>query len=301
MPVRLPSLLKRILTIVLCVLLLWLARDAVRSRAPQHRAEWLQAGDVSLRTLRAGHGDTTLLLLHGFGESLLSFRATFDLLASHYQVIAIDLPGQALSDKPDAPYDLASYQRRLGDFLARWTTGPVITVGHSMGGELAAALALDHPDRVVAAVLIAPAGNGVNQLYDKAKDVQSDARGWLGPAMSAAMPPQDEGWLAEPADKASYSPTTDPAYRNATTRILTEFNFSALRDSLSLIRQPVLLLWGELDPTIPISIGRDMADKLPCRRFVPLPGLLHRPHESNPDTVLAEMRPFLAHPVCGPR
>jgi pimeloyl-ACP methyl ester carboxylesterase len=298
MPLRLHHTAKRILTILASVLLLWIAMDAVRPRAPRHSAEWLQAGDVQVRALRGGHGDTTLLLLPGYGESLMSYRSTFDLLATHYRVIAIDLPGQAMSDKPDGPYDLASYQRRLGDFLSRWTTGAVITVGHSMGGELAALLALDHPDRVVAAVLIAPAGNGLNPIVTDAKDMHSDARGWITAALSTALPPQDPAWLAEPPERADYSPAADPAYRAASTRILTDFDFAALRDSFALIRQPVLLIWGRQDPTIPFSIGEDLAAKLPCRRFVPLQGVLHRPHESNPDTVLAEMQAFLVHPGC---
>lgn len=298
MPHRRVGSLKRPLTVLLSALLLWIAWDTVRPRQPPHQAEWLQADDVQLRVVRAGHGDTTLLLLHGYGESLMSYRSIFDLLATRYTVIAVDLPGLALSGKPDGSYDLASYQRRLGAFLARWTQGPVVVVGHSMGGELAAALALDHPERVVAVVLMSPAGAGLSSLVDQAKAIHSDARGWLAAIMSTALPPHDPAWLGEPADKADYSPATDPAYRNAATRILRDFDFEALKDSFALIRQPVLLIWGREDPTIPIAIGDSIAAELPCRRYVPLDGVLHRPHQTNPDTVLAEMESFLAHPAC---
>ena len=222
-----------------------------------HQAEWLQAGDIRLRVVRAGRGDTTLLLLHGYGESLMGYRAVFDALARRYRVIAVDLPGFGLSDKPDAPYDLASYRRRLGDFLERWTRGPVVVVGHSMGGEVAAALALDHPDRVIAAVLIAPAGFALQPFLAGAKDVPSDARGWVASVLSAAMPPQDPDWLEEPSRVGAYTPATDPAYRNAATRVLAEFDFVALRDSFGDIHQPVLLIWGRQDPTIPFVVGRE--------------------------------------------
>ena len=46
----------------------------------------------------------------------------------------------------------------LSDLIAHSTSGPLVVVGHSMGGQLAAQLALNHPDRVIAAVLIAPGG-----------------------------------------------------------------------------------------------------------------------------------------------
>jgi pimeloyl-ACP methyl ester carboxylesterase len=290
---------KRLLALLLSSLLLWIAWDAARPARPIHQAEWLRADDIEVRAVRAGQGDTTLLLLHGYGESLMAWRATFDLLAAHYKVIAIDLPGFALSDKPGAPYDLASYQRRLGDFLARWTSGPVVVVGHSMGGELAAALALDHPDRVVAAVLLAPAGNGLSPIYSDAKGLKTDLRGWVATILSTALPPQDPAWLAEPPDRANYAPASDPAYRAAAIQVLRDFDFTALKDSLALIRQPVLLIWGRQDPTIPFDIGESVAARLPCRRFVPLDHVLHRPHQTNPDTVLSEIETFLAHPGCG--
>jgi pimeloyl-ACP methyl ester carboxylesterase len=282
-------------------LLLWLGWDArphAAARAP-HQAEWLQADDVRLRAVRAGRGDTTLLLIHGYGESLMGYRAVFDALARRYRVIAVDLPGFGLSDKPDAVYDLASYRRRLGDFLERWTRGPVVVVGHSMGGEVAAALALDHPDRVVAAVLIAPAGFALQPFIAGARDVRSDARGWVASVLSAAMPPQDPAWLGEPSALQAYTPATDPAYRIAASRVLAEFDFLALRDSFGEIHQPVLLIWGRQDPTIPFVVGESIAARLPCREFLPLDRVLHRPQETHPDTVVTAIETFLSHPACG--
>ena len=280
--------------------LLWLGWDVRPHVAapPLHQAEWLQAGDIRLRVLRGGRGDTTLLLLHGYGESLMGYRAVFDALARRYQVIAVDLPGFGLSDKPDAPYDLTSYRRRLGDFLERWTRGPVVVVGHSMGGEVAAALALDHPERVSAAVLIAPAGFALQPFLAGAKDVPSDARGWVASVLSAALPPQDPAWLAEPSGVGDYTPATDPAYRVAATRVLADFDFVALRDSFGDIHQPVLLIWGRQDPTIPFVVGESIAARLPCREFLPLDNVLHRPHETHPDTVVAAIEAFLRHPPC---
>jgi pimeloyl-ACP methyl ester carboxylesterase len=281
-------------------LLLWLGWDVrPRATAPApHQAEWLQAGDIRLRVVRSGEGDTTLLLLHGYGESLMGYRAVFDALARRYRVIAVDLPGFGLSDKPDLPYDLASYRHRLGDFLGRWTRGPVVVVGHSMGGEIAAALALDHPDRVAAVVLIAPAGFALQPFIAGAKDVGADARGWVASILSAAMPPQDPAWLSEPVGVRDYTPATDPAYRVAATRVLADFDFLALHDRFGDIHQPVLLIWGRQDPTIPFLVGESIAARLPCREFLPLDNVLHRPHQTHPDTVVAAIEDFLRHPTC---
>ena len=266
-----------------------------------HRAEWLAAGDVKVRAVRAGHGDTTLVFLHGYLESLLSFHGPFDVLALHYRVVALDVPGFGLSDKPAGPYDLTSQTARLSDFLDRWTTGPVVLVGHSMGGELATSLALRRPDRVVALVLVSPAGYGLAGRLDSMRPGTIDLISWAGAlASSGIMPVHDRGWLAEPESAAAYSPATDPAYRAALETILHTFDFAALRDSFSHVRQPTLLIWGRLDPTIPFAIGESIAVRLPCRRFEPLDGTLHRPQLTDPDTVSSLMLDFLREPRCAP-
>src|ERR1041385_5494873 len=86
--------------------------------APPHRAEWLDAGGAQVRGGRAGNGDTPLLLLHGFGESLITWRALFDPLADRARVVAIDLPGLGGSAKPDT----RSEERRVGkECRSRWS------------------------------------------------------------------------------------------------------------------------------------------------------------------------------------
>ena len=274
---------------------LLLARDR-STPVPRHEAEWVRAGDVRVRAVRAGTGDTTLLLLHGWGESLLAWRNLVDPLAEHYRVLAIDLPGMGLSDKPAGPYDLAAMTRRLADLLDHETSGPVVVVGHSMGGELAAALAIAHPERVVAAVLIAPAGYALSPALDSLTGRTADLLGWLNVAVGYVVPLHDPAWLDEPAERRAYDPMADPAYRAAATVVLRQFDFAALRDSFPKLRQPTLLLWGRRDPTIPWAVGERIAALLPCRTFVTFPTALHRPHTTQPEAVLAEIRKFLRNP-----
>lgn len=267
---------------------------------PHHRAEWLRAGDVSVRAVRAGTGDTTLLFLHGYMESLLAWRPFVDHFARGYRVVALDIPGSGESDKPAGPYTLAAQEARLSDFLDRWTTGPVVVVGHSMGGELAADLAIARPDRVVAAVLVAPAGWGLADRLDSLRPGTIAAIGWAAAvAGTTILPVHAPRWLAEPADRARYDPLTDPAYREAAAAVMREFDFAALADSGPRLRQPVLLIWGREDPTIPFPVGERVARALPCVDFIPLDRTLHRPHESDPDTVISLMTRFLRRPACG--
>ncbi|HEX6090060.1 MAG TPA: alpha/beta hydrolase [Gemmatimonadales bacterium] len=259
---------------------------------PAHSAEWLRADDVSLRTVRLGRGDTTLVMLHGYGESLMAWRGIADRLGQRFRVVAVDLPGFGVSDKPAGPYTLDAMHRRLADFIARWTGGPVIVVGHSMGGEIAASLAMSEA-RVVAAVLVAPAGYELAELIDS---LPPSVAGLAGAATPLVLPVHDPQWLREPEHRADYDPVLDSAYRNATRTVLEQFDFAALRDRFRTLGKPVLVVWGRQDPTIPFSIGEAVAAELPCATFVPIEGALHRPHQAQPDRVAAEIERFLSQP-----
>ncbi|HEU4828979.1 MAG TPA: alpha/beta fold hydrolase [Gemmatimonadales bacterium] len=262
--------------------------ERVPTGRASHVAEWLQAGDVSVRAVRLGAGDTTLVLLHGYGESLMSWRAVADRLGQRFRVVAIDLPGFGLSDKPAAPYTLDAMQRRVADFIARWTEGPVVVVGHSMGGEIAAALAIDEP-RVVAAVLVAPAGHALAALVDS---LPASLAGIAGAATPLVIPVHDPQWLGEPEDRLRYDPILDPAYRAATRAVLEQFDFGALRDRFGELEKPVLVIWGRQDPTIPFEVGETIAAELPCATLVPIDGALHRPHQAQPDRVAGAIERF---------
>jgi pimeloyl-ACP methyl ester carboxylesterase len=279
--------------------LLWAMLDRPPPR-PLHQAEWLDAGGVLVRTVQAGAGDTTLLLLHGYGESLTTWRSLFDPLAIGARVLAIDLPGFGGSAKPDVPYSLPAITERLSRFIDRWTTGPLVVMGHSMGGELAANLALVRPDRVKLLVLIAPAGYriGLGGIAGSMTPTKARTIGRYLALRSLITPIHDPGWLGEPDSNAAYDQTGDAEYSRAAARVLEEFDFVALRSRFRELTQPTLLIWGGLDPVVPFSVGDTLSRTIPCVRYLPLPKAFHRPHAEIPDTVLWAVKQFLEHPGC---
>lgn len=277
---------------------LWALLDRPRPR-PVHQAEWLDAGGVLVRAVRAGSGDTTFLLLHGYGESLTTWRAVFDPLTRIGKVVAIDLPGFGASAKPDVPYSLPAMTERLSRFMDAWTSGPIVLVGHSMGGELAAALALARPDRVKLLVLIAPAGFriGLGGIAGSMTPGKARTIGRYLALRSFVTPIHDPGWLGEPDSSADYDQTGDSSYSRAAARVLEEFDFVALHSRFREIVQPTLLIWGGLDPVVPFSVGDTLSRTIPCVRYLPLPNAFHRPHAEIPDTVLAAIRSFVARGI----
>lgn len=295
-PVKRLGRLIALLAVVATVALL----DRPRSALPVHQAEWLTAGDARVRTIRAGTGDTTLLLIHGFGESLFTWRAILDPLATGYRVVAFDLPGFAGSSKPAAAYTLEAMTSRVSDFVDRWTRGPVIVVGHSMGGEIAASLAIAKPERIVAAVLLAPAGWGVSLggITDTMYPEKARLLAWYLSGRAFALPEHDPEWLGEPDSAAAHTLVTDSLYRRSTAAVLQEFDFRALREQFAKISQPVLLIWGTLDPVIPYFLADSLAGAIPCATLQSLSGALHRPQVELPDTVTSLIKGFAARPAC---
>jgi pimeloyl-ACP methyl ester carboxylesterase len=280
---------------------LWIMLDHPRPRPP-HAAEWLDAGGSLVRTVRAGNGDTTILLIHGFGESLTTWRAVFDPLASGARVIALDLPGFGGSSKPDTIYSLPAMTERLSRFVDQYASGTLVVMGHSMGGELAASLALARPDRVKLLILIAPAGYriGLGWIIDTMYPRKAATVGRYLGLRSFITPIHDPGWLGEPDSLADYDLTGDPSYERAAARVLQEFDFVGLRDSFRDITQPTLLIWGGNDPVIPFAAGDSISRLIPCVRFAPLATAFHRPQAEVPDTVLSIIRSFLRDPSCHP-
>ncbi|MBI1798639.1 MAG: alpha/beta fold hydrolase [Candidatus Eisenbacteria bacterium] len=94
-----------------------------------------------------------IVLVHGLGSSSAHWLRTARILARRHRVELVDLPGHGDSAMPD-PFSLEQAEASLDRALASIAGGPVVLVGHSLGGLIAAAEAIDHPSRVRALVLV---------------------------------------------------------------------------------------------------------------------------------------------------
>ena len=101
-----------------------------------------------------------LLLLHGLGCDHTTWQPVLAALARRYTVIAPDLLGHGLSDKPRADYSLGGYANGMRDLLTVLGIDKVTVVGHSFGGGVAMQFAYQFPERTERMVLVAPGGLG---------------------------------------------------------------------------------------------------------------------------------------------
>lgn len=108
----------------------------------------------------------TMIFIHGFGGQASQWKHQLRKFGNANRVVALDLRGHGLSDKPNDPYRMADIQ---ADLLMALTvleiSGPVVLIGHSFGGAVVTEFAYTHPDRVARLVLVAASGQYKVQPY----------------------------------------------------------------------------------------------------------------------------------------
>ncbi len=101
----------------------------------------------------------TLVFIHGFGGKAEQWQYQMQKFAMDNRVIALDLRGHGLSDKPTSGYDMPRVQLDLETALTQLKVSPpFVLIGHSFGGAIVTEYALNHPDHVEKLIIIATAG-----------------------------------------------------------------------------------------------------------------------------------------------
>src|SRR5688572_6003493 len=138
------------------------------------------------------HPQRTFVFIHGFGGKAEQWQYQLQKFALANRVIALDLRGHGLSDKPSTGYDLP---QTIEDLETALTLLKVkrnfVLVGHSFGGAIVTEYALKHPERVERLILIATAGAfRLNPYYRFALSMPT----WF----LRAIGPLTRGWLFSP-------------------------------------------------------------------------------------------------------
>ncbi len=283
--------------VVLCV-------AATACRAPQipadrryparspFRAQYRVIDGTRLRIIDTGQG-TPVVFIHGFGASLYSWRKTLPaVVAAGYRVIAFDNRGFGFSAKPARGYGNTAYARLIVALLDTLGLPSAVLVGHSMGGAIAAEVALAYPARVRGLVLIDAAGYGVRWpgilrvgRWPGAGGVATALRGrWVTERLLRSTY-ADPGHVTEEDVDQYYAPVPEPGYGRALRGVLREFRFDTLVGRLAGLAAPTLVVWGAADRWIPVQDGSRLATELPRGAFVVLPRTGHAAAEESAEEV----------------
>lgn len=251
----------------------------------------------------------TVLLIHGFGGSLWQWEYQQAALAAGHRLITLDVLGSGLSDKPDLDYTPDELLVFLSAFMDAVGLPRASLVGNSMGGGLAMAMAVAHPERVDRLVLI---GGLPDKVADKLtsrmvrRAIETSAPVWLIELGNGLLGRGTTIQVLEEMvyDHSKLTPEViDRSYRNrgrpglipplmATARALPQWEAGFAR-RFGEIRQPTLVLWGQEDEVFPLAVGRDLAAAIPGAAFEVIPQAGHIPQWERPDLVNPLLLRFL--------
>jgi pimeloyl-ACP methyl ester carboxylesterase len=280
---------------------------------PQELADadslFVEIDGIDFHYKTGGSGETVIIMLHGFGASLYSWREVTPALTESYTTFTYDRPAFGLTDRPlewdgDNPYTLEASVKQLDSLLDIWEVEQAILVGNSAGGTVALAYTLEHPGRVQALILVDPAFGSGGPYARYGWLLRTPQMRHLGPLLvrsisESGLETIDLAWH----DPSKQPPDTIPLY----TKPLQVENWDAglwlyssaqtatlLRDRLGELTLPVLVITGDDDRLIPPDTTIAAAEEIPGAELVVIEDCGHVPQEECPGVFLDAVLEFLA-------
>jgi len=271
---------------------------------------FVAVGDRLVNVVELGSGPP-LLFVHGLGGCWQNWLENLPHFARDHRVIAVDLPGFGASQMPAEPISVAGYARTLDRLCDALALDAAAVVGNSMGGFVAAELAIAHPQRVERLVLVSAAGLQIAELHlgtvlralalTRADRVVGVYGGWVAAHAETvarrtrlrrlmfagiARHPEVVPWplVAEQAQGFG-RPGFLPALRAMVSY--------PLRDRLGEIACPALVVWGENDRLVPLRDADVFQRLIPDARKLVYPDTGHVPMLERPARFNADLRAFL--------
>lgn len=272
-------------------------RPARELAAPADRFILVDGLELRYRTFgEPGPGKPNLVLVHGFANSLQTFRLLAPRLAADFYVVIVDAPGFGLSAKPvDHDYGNASQAQTIAHFAAALGLGHYVIGGHSMGGTLAtyiaasdpsvSGLVLMNPGIVTTGVppisqyLVFPLPRVMARVFGR-RDFRSSflRRSYLDPGIvtesvmdDMMLGPRSAGYLA------------------GTTAMMRQYQTGDEPAAARRVKVPTLICWGLQDRSKPRGELEALHALIPQATVVAVPDSGHYVHEEQPAAVAAAM------------
>ena len=255
---------------------------------PSIRDEYLTVAGTRVRLQSAGDGPP-LLYLHGANG--VAWLPGHDLLASHYRVLLPEHPGWGEDELVGGLESLDDLVYFYLDFLDALGLERVHLVGHSLGGWLAAELAVGHAHRLATLTLVDAAGlwlpeTPMPDLFALSPEETARLASFDPTVAEASLPadPTPEFLAARARARAAFARVSwNPYLHNP-----------RLPARLHRVRVATLVLWGEEDRIIPVAYADAYARLLPDARVVRFPACGHSPPRECPAPFAEALLAFLA-------
>ena len=257
--------------------------------------KFTKINNLRVRYLDRNKNGNPLLLLHGLGGSLESWTNNISFLSTKFRVIALDLPGFGMSDKPKIDYSINFYVGFLEKFIKRIKLSHFFIIGSSLGGHIAVEFTLRNRKIVNKLILISPAGS-LPKTFKGTKELKKYIR------IVDAKSSNDVSEILASIDNSMVNRSyADAIYKRLSLPGAKEAFISALKGSamaprynnkLEKIDTDMLLIWGKEDRMIPLRFIRPFLEHGKSRIII-LEKCGHRPHVEHPKLFNKVVKDFL--------
>jgi len=274
-------------------------------------SRFIEINDVTVHYKEMGAGETTFILLHGFGASVFSWREVMDDFAARGRVIAYDRPAFGLTERPmpetwtQNPYGMGANVELLRGLMDSLQVKKATLVGNSAGGGVAVAFALKYPARVEALILVDPGvggGRGLQFPEWALPLMRTPQMRHLAPLMVRDIAESGNETIARAwSDSSKLTEDVFEGYRKPLQvknwdRALYELTFAPpyaeLRPQLPNLKVKTVIIGGEDDRIIRPWYFQAIAEEIPAP-LVLLPNCGHVPHEECPDAFMQAVVQYL--------
>ena len=253
----------------------------------------------------AGNGPG-LLLVHGFTGAKEDFADHVPALARDHTVVIFDHRGHGASDKPDDrnAYTLDRFAADIMQVADAANLRSFNLLGHSMGGMVARKVALAHPDRVDALIMMDTSAGPIPgfdpALMDAAAEVAlTEGKGALKQLLDAAQVLETPAYRRVLAERPGYQAFVDKKWADSSAvmwgalAIALGHQTDDLDRMATSLQCPLLILVGEQDEPF-VRAADVMKTAMPAAELVVIPNAGHSPQFENPDAWFEALTKFLA-------
>jgi magnesium chelatase accessory protein len=256
---------------------------------------FIEVAGIRWHVQRMGQGPQ-LLLLHGTGAATHSWRGLLPLLAAHFEVVAVDLPGHGFTSLP-APHRLSlpGMAADIAQLLRKLDFAPEIVVGHSAGAAILARMCLD--DRISPRALISLNGallpfDGVaGHLFAPLAKLLANNPivprlfAWQAASSGAVERLLDNtGSKIEPHGVALYRRLVrNPRHVAAALRMMANWDLAPLQRALPQLKPRLVLVTASNDRAIPPAVANRVHALVQGAVIEHMSRLGHLAHEESPE------------------
>ena len=246
----------------------------------------------------AGSGPA-VILLHGLGGDATNWAMTIGPLSQKYRVIVPDQIGFGLSDKPFLNYRVGTLVDFLAGLYKELKIERATLVGNSLGGFVAAAFALAHPEKVDGLVLVCSAGFSLPKDTDPRilSGLNPSTRSQIKEVMSLVFY-NKQLFANDAAIDALFAKKVSTGDGYTVQRFIESIvrGEDILDGKLSAIKQPTLIIWGREDGLTPLAMGERFKNEIAGSELVVFDKCGHVPQLEKAAEFNASLMKFLERP-----